>query len=90
MKAVFLKHHTNLDNVRCAVRSFAWSTILKSADPLDPFDRAIGEDIDRLVPTTVLHCRSGDEQWVDASCRRAYDAKQPGYHAWCRALSADH
>ena len=35
---VFLKHHSNLDNVCCIVRSFTWSTILKSADPLDAFD----------------------------------------------------
>ena len=53
---VFLKHRTNY----CAVRSFTWRTILKSADPLDAFDRAIGEVIGRLVPTTVLRCRSGD------------------------------
>ena len=49
----FLKHRTNLDNVRSAVRSCTWSTILKSAVPLDAFDRAIGEVIGRLV-TTVL------------------------------------
>ena len=67
---VFLKHRTNWDNVRCAVRSFTWSTILKSADPLDAFDRAIGEVIGRLVPITVLRSRSGDKQWLDASCRR--------------------
>ena len=40
---VVLKHHTNWDNVRCAVRSFSLSTILKSFDPLDAFDRASGE-----------------------------------------------
>ena len=40
---VFLKHCTNWDSVRCAVRSFTWSIILKSADPLDAFDRAIGD-----------------------------------------------
>ena len=34
---LFLKHHTNWDNVRCSVRSFTWSTILKSADPLVAF-----------------------------------------------------
>ena len=42
---VFLKHRTNWENVRCAVRSFTWNTILKSVDPLDVFDRAIGEVI---------------------------------------------
>ena len=47
---IFLKHLTNCDNVWCAVRS----TILKSADPLDAFDRAVGEVIGRLVRTT--HC----------------------------------
>ena len=87
---VFLKHRANWDNIRCAVRSFTRSTILKSADPLDGFDRAIGEVIGRLVPTTVLSSKSGDKQWFDASCRRAYDAKQAAYHAWCRARSADH
>ena len=55
---VFLKHRTNLDNVCCTVRSFTWSTSLKSADPLDAFDRAIAEVIGRLVPTTVLCSRS--------------------------------
>ena len=87
---VFLKHRTNCDNVRCGVRSFTWSTIWKSADPLDAFDRAIGEVIVRLVPTIVLCRRSGDKQWFDSSCRSAYDAKQTAYHAWCRARSADH
>ena len=38
---VFLKHRTNRDNVRCAVRSFAWPTILRSSDPLVVFDRAM-------------------------------------------------
>ena len=57
---VFLKHCTKWDNVRCVVRSFAWNTILKSADPLDAFDRAIGEVIGKLVPTTILCSRSGD------------------------------
>ena len=46
--------------------------------------------IGRLVPTVVLRRRSGDKQWFDASCWRAYDAKQSAYHAWCRAHSADH
>ena len=36
------------------------STFLKSADPLDAFDRAIGS----LVPTIVMHSRSGVEQWL--------------------------
>ena len=85
----FLKHHTNWDNVRCAVRSCTWYTILKSADPLDAFDRAIGEIIGRLVPTTVLRSTSEDKQWFNAGCRRANDAKQTAYHAWCRARSAD-
>ena len=30
---VFLKHRTNWDSFRRVVRSFTWSTILKSADP---------------------------------------------------------
>ena len=87
---VLLKHRTNWDNVRCAVSCFTWNTILKSADPLDAFDRAIGEVIGRLFPTTVLHSRSGEKQLFDGSCRRAYDAKQTAYRAWCRARSADH
>ena len=33
---------------------------------------------------------SGDKQWFDASCRRAYDGKQTVYRAWCRARDADH
>ena len=46
--------------------------------------------IDGLVPTTVLCSRSGDKQWFDVSCRRAYDAKQTAYQAWCRTRSGDH
>ena len=87
---VFLKHRTNLDNALCVVRSFTWSTILKSADPLDAFNRAIGEVIGRLIPKTVLRGRSGDKQSFDASFQRDYDAKQTAYLAWCRARSADH
>ena len=49
---VFLMHRTNWDNVRCAVRIFTSSTILKSADPLYAFNQAIGEVIGRLVPTS--------------------------------------
>ena len=67
---VILKHRSNWDNVRCAVSGFTWSTILKSADPLDTFDRAIGEVISRLVATIVCRSRSGDKQRFDASCRR--------------------
>ena len=87
---VFLRHRTNWDTVSCTVRSFTWSTILRSADPLNGFDRAIGEVIGRFVPTTVLRSRSGDKQWFDANCWRAYDAKHTSYRAWCRTCSADH
>ena len=48
---VFLKHRTNWDNICCAVMSLTWSTILKSADPLHAFDRAIGEvSVGLLLP----------------------------------------
>ena len=87
---VFLKHRTNWDRVRSAVRSFTWSTILKSTDPLVVLDRAIGEVISRYIPNTVLSSRSGDNQCFDASCRRAYDAKQTAYRAWCRARNAEY
>ena len=73
-----------------AVENFIWITILKSADPLEAFERAISEVVGRFVSTTILRSRFGDKQLFDASCRRAYDAKQTGYHAWCRARSADH
>ena len=89
-KYCFLKHRTNWDSVRSAVRSFTWSTILKSADPLVALDLAIGEVICRYVPSIVLRSRSGDKQWFDASCRRANDAKQTAYHGWCIARNADH
>ena len=69
---VFLKHGTTWYNVHCTVRSFTCSTILKSADPLVVFDRAIGEVIGWYGPSTVLHSRSGDQQWFDASCQRDY------------------
>ena len=64
--------------------------MLRSADPLVEFDRAIGEVTGRYVPTTVLHSRSGDKQWFDASFRRAHNAKQTAYRAWCRARNAEH
>ena len=51
---VFLKHRSNWDSVGSAVRSFSWSTILQSADPLVAFDRATGAVIGRYVPTTVF------------------------------------
>ena len=57
----------------------------KSADTIVILNRAIGEVIGRYVPTTVLHSRNGDKQWFDASCKRAHDAKQTAYRAWCRA-----
>ena len=85
---VFLMHRTNWDNVRTAVRNFTWS--LKSADALVAFDRAIAEVIGRYVPTTVLRSRSGDKQWCDASCQKAYDAKQTAYRVWCRSRNAEH
>ena len=87
---VFIKHRKNRDSVRSAAKSFTTSTILKSADPLVAFDRAIGEIIGQYIPTTVLRSISGDKQWFDASCRRAYDAKQTAYRAWCRARNAEH
>ena len=83
---VFLKHRTNWDNVRCAVRSFTWNTILRSADTLNAFDRAIGEVICWFVPSTVLRSRSRDKQWFDGRCGRTYDAKQIAYCTCCRAV----
>ena len=67
--------------VSAVVRSITWSTILKSADPIDAFDRAIDEVTGRHVPTTVFRSRSGDKEWFDARCWRAYDAKQTAYRA---------
>ena len=49
-----------------------------------------GEVIGRYVPTTVLQSSPGDKQWFDASCRRASDAKQTAYRAWCRACNVEH
>ena len=87
---IFLIHCTIWDSVHSAVRSFTWSTILKSADPLAAFDRAIGEVVGRHVLTTVLSSRSGDKQWFDANCWRTYDAKQNTCCAWCTECNADH
>ena len=86
----FFKHRTNYYSVRSAGRSLRWSTILKSVDPLVAFERAIGDVICRCIPTTVLRGKSGAKQWFDANCRRAYDAKQTAYRAWCRARNAEH
>ena len=58
---VFLKHRANWDNVRCAVRSFTWSTILKSADPLMAFDRAIGEVIGKLLVFCVVDLETSND-----------------------------
>ena len=63
---------------------------MKSTDPLVAFDRAIGEVTGRYVPITVLSSRSGDKQWFDASSRRAHDARQTAYRAWCRACNTEH
>ena len=71
------------ESVRDAVRRFTRSTILESADPLDAFERAIGEVNGRHVPTTVLRSRYGYKQWFDVSYRRAYDAKPMAFRAWC-------
>ena len=46
--------------------------------------------VGRFVPTTVLRRRSKDKQQFDASCLRAYDAKQTAYRAWCRAGNTEH
>ena len=46
----FLNHRTNWESVYIAVKSFTGSTILKSFDTLDVFDRSIGEVIGRLFP----------------------------------------
>ena len=43
-----------------------------------------------IFKTTLLPSRSVDKQWLDASCRIAYYAKQTAYRAWCRACNADH
>ena len=87
---LFLKYRSKRDRVRSAVRSITWSTILRSADQLVSFDRTIREVIGWYVPTTVLRSRSGDKQWFDASCRRAYDAKLTDYRALFKACNADH
>ena len=87
---VIVKHRTNWDSVHSAFRSFTWSTILKSADPLVAFDRAIGEVIGRYIPTTVFRSGSGDKLWLDVSCRRTFDVKQTAYLAWYGARNAEH
>ena len=66
---VFLEHRTIWDNVCCAVRSFNWSTILKSADPLHAFNRTNGEVIGRVVPTTVLCSKQWLCHWQLAAVR---------------------
>ena len=86
---MLVKHRTNWDGVRGAVRSCTWSTISRSAEPLVAIDRSIRVVIGRYVPTTVLRFRFGDKQWFDDSCRRAYDAKETDYRAWCRARNAE-
>ena len=60
---------------------------MKSADPLDAFDRTIGEVIGRHVPTTVLR---RDLKTSNDLIRRAYDDQQTAYCVFCRARNADH
>ena len=43
----------------------------------------------QCVPTTVLRSRSGDKQWFDSSCGRAYDGKHTDYPAWYTARNAN-
>ena len=59
---VLLKHRTNWISVHSAFKSFTWSIILKSADPLVAIYQAISEVIGRYVPTTVSRSRFGDKQ----------------------------
>ena len=61
----------------------------ESPKPLDVFNQAIGEIISRLFPTTVLRSRSGNRQWFDDRCLRAYDGKQTTYRACCRTRIAE-
>ena len=84
--AVFRKHRTNWDIVRGAAKSFTRISILKSANPLDAPDRAIGEVIRRFVPTMVLHSRSGNKHGLMPA---AY-AKQMAYGAWYIERNAIH
>ena len=64
----FFKHRTNWESVRGAVKSITWSTVLRLADLLVAFDRAIGEVVGRS-PNSILRNRFLDKQWFDASCR---------------------
>ena len=86
---VFWKYHTNWDNVSCAVSSFTWRTILNSPDPLDAFDRAISEDIGRLVPTPFFIVDLETSNGL-MPLRRTYDANHTAYRAWCRARRENH
>ena len=88
-RVVHLKHRINWDNVRNAVRSLSWNTILQSADPIGALDSAVSDVVSRFVPTTVVRSRSGDKHWFDSDCRRAYDANQTAYRAWSRERGAD-
>ena len=45
---------------------------MKSADPLDAFNRAIGQVISRLVFTSVLHSRSGDNNGLILAAGREF------------------
>ena len=89
---VFLKHRTSWDSVRGVGRNCTWNTILKSYGPLDRSTELLLRSLvgTRHDPTTVLRSRSGVNEWLDASSRTAYDAKQTANRASHRTPNADH
>ena len=84
---VLLKHSVNWDSVREAVKEFSWSTIVKADDPVDYLNNLVLDVITKFIPSRVIKVRSRDKPWFDESCRRAFDAKQTAYRAWCRVRS---
>ena len=84
---VLLKQHVDWDVVRRVVSEFPWNAIVRAVDPVDRLNTLVADVIARYVPSRMIRIRSRDKPWFDEACRRAFDAKQVAYRAWCRARS---
>ena len=83
-KKIYLKHRTNWDSVRAAIRCLLWSQIFRAPDPVQELNHHLTQVINRFVPTRTLRIRSNDKPWFDVRCRTAFDAKQTAYKHWRR------
>ena len=88
-RTVLLKGRANWDRIRSDMSALPWSDIIRSVDPVETLDGAVGDIISRRVTKVTLTIRSKDDPWFDHDCRRAFDTKQTAYRAWCRGRRQD-